>query len=531
MTPDATTPGRPESPAGALALALRRPAVQVPLVLAACAMIVWPLLGNAAFSGTEGHRAVPAYHMLDGGDWLVPELFGRPYLRKPPGMPWAIAAASSLFGRTEWAARSVSALATTISALIALAFGRRWFGPIGGLYAGLSQALMPVLWFASRTADIEALHNLGVQLACLSAVDIILTSRRTLVARSLFMAPLLALGIIVAGLSKGPAGATALAGCLVSAALMTRSAASLLRPALLAGLLAAGAVLGAIFILIASHAALAAPDAVTQTVEAFLWEPGKTLQILLLAPTSLAMALPCSLALLFPWGPDAATEAHGPHAQQHPLAYPAARTLTLAVLISLAALTVAGVSNPRYTMPTQALIPPVAGYVGLGLSGMFILKRPPIARFMMLGHPLAIAIGLLIAGVTITVMSEPRRQRIGGRAAGESIAAAVHPGAIIWADHLVEARPDVLWYALSAPGSTCQVQWKPLAGAPSLPQPGHYLVLRDDPQAGELERFEQSPGAPTLHEVGRGSVYQFSFRVLVVVPEPVTAQRSGSVVR
>ncbi len=33
---------------------------------------------------TEPHRAVPAHEMVETGRWLMPRLYGQPYLRKPP---------------------------------------------------------------------------------------------------------------------------------------------------------------------------------------------------------------------------------------------------------------------------------------------------------------------------------------------------------------------------------------------------------------------------------------------------------------
>lgn len=490
---------------------LFRPLVQVVLLLAVCLVIYWPMLGKAGFSGTEGHRAIPAYHMLDSGDWLVPHLFGRPYLRKPPGMPWAIAGASVLFGETEFAARSVSALAATLSSLVALGFGRRWFGPAGGLYAGLCQALMPIFWSSARSADIESLMLLGVQVAALAAVDLVVSPRPT---RSTgLMALLMACGIALAGLTKGPSGATAFLSTLAAVAFAARSPRPLLHPSLLAGLAAGLAPVALIFWMIAHRAAGAPAPPVTQAVDEFLWQQGKTAQVLLLAPSALVMALPGSLALLFPWGPDAKAEHHLPPALPFPRALPIARILTIAVVLSLAVLTVAGISNPRYAMPTQMLIAPVAGYFGLGLTGLFILKRPPIARAFLLGHPLIMAGGLLVASLVLLSTAEARRTRVAGTEAGELIAHAVPAGATIWADHLIEARPDVLWYAArAAPG--LKIEWKPLAAAPLLPPDGVFLVLRDDEDAGDYRKYADAGLLASLREVSRGSVYQYSFRVL-----------------
>ncbi|MCC6428601.1 MAG: glycosyltransferase family 39 protein [Phycisphaerales bacterium] len=490
--------------------------IQVVLVLLAAGMIHWPLLGSASFSGTEGHRAIPGYHMLEGGDWLVPELFGRPYLRKPPGMPWAIAGASALLGQTELAARAVSAMAATAAAVLALIFARRWFGAIGGLYAGLAQVFMPVFWSSARSADIDSLHNLGVQLASLSALDIILAQGRRGIGSHVCGTLALTGGLVLAALAKGPAGATAFASVLIAGILFHRSARVLFRPGIGAGLVLSAVILSVIYMLIAQRTADLPAAPVLQTVDDFLWEPGQTMRILLLMPTSLLMATPASLAMLFPWGPDAFAEARSPKAEETPRAFPAARILSLAVLISLGMLTIAGVSNPRYTMATQMLIAPIAGYFGLGLHGFFILKRPPIAQSMLLGHPMVMCIGMLLAGMVTVWLSQPRLSRIGGREAGAKIAGVISPGSNIWADHLIEARPDVLWYASNGDGQARKVEWKALSADCPVPPVNHYLILRDDPQAGELSRYQQAGRMSRLEEVSAGSVYQYTFRVFRV---------------
>ncbi|GMV26023.1 MAG: hypothetical protein AMXMBFR58_20540 [Phycisphaerae bacterium] len=521
MKPAASTP---RSSATSLSALLRNPVWQVVIALVGSVLLYWVGIGSAGFSGTEGHRAIPAYHMLDEGEWLVPHLFGRPYLRKPPGMPWAIAGASELLGRTEFAARSVSALAATLSVMVSLWFGRRWFGPWGGLYAGMGQLLMPVFWLTSRSADIESLHNLGVQIAGLVLVDRAIDRRSGGVVPSIGAALAIAGGLFVAGITKGPSGAAALGACLVTPLLMARSVRPLLKPAILGGILVGGAALTIVFWQIVQRGQELGAHTVTQTVDEFLWATDQWWRVLLLGPTSLVMALPASLAMLYPWGPDAIAEDRQSIAVRHPLALPAARSLTLAVLLALGVLTVAGVSNPRYTMPAQILIAPIAGYFGLGMHGAFILKRPGIARVMMLGHPAVLVIGLAVAAAVALPMSEARRERVSGEAAGAEIAACVPEGARIISDHLVEARPDVLWYA-SAAGSAGErrVVWLPLAKGPFELTHGDYLVLRDDALTGELESLARGPLPWTLQEVGNGSVYRFSFRVMRVLADQAVA--------
>src|SRR5437773_11846696 len=69
----------------------------LPLVFA-CGLLFFVGLSTGPFYRTEGLRALVAAEMLRSGDWIVPTLYGRPLLTKPPGMYVAIAAVSWPFG-------------------------------------------------------------------------------------------------------------------------------------------------------------------------------------------------------------------------------------------------------------------------------------------------------------------------------------------------------------------------------------------------------------------------------------------------
>ena len=81
------------------------------IVCALWALIYLPGLGSTEIKGEEGRRILPAITMLDGGSWLVPQVGGKAFLRKPPLVNWAIALSMKTLGRRdEWAARLPSAL-------------------------------------------------------------------------------------------------------------------------------------------------------------------------------------------------------------------------------------------------------------------------------------------------------------------------------------------------------------------------------------------------------------------------------------
>src|SRR2546423_13003000 len=74
------------------------------------AVIYLPALGSIAIKGEEGRRILPAVEMLKTGNYIVPEVGGNQYFRKPPLVNWMVAASFRIFGaRNEWTARFPSA--------------------------------------------------------------------------------------------------------------------------------------------------------------------------------------------------------------------------------------------------------------------------------------------------------------------------------------------------------------------------------------------------------------------------------------
>src|SRR5579885_2596794 len=86
--------------------------LDIVLVVVVWAAIYLPALGALAIKGEEGRRILPAIAMLETGDYVVPEVGGKSYFRKPPLVNWLVAASFRVFGaRNEWTARLPSALA------------------------------------------------------------------------------------------------------------------------------------------------------------------------------------------------------------------------------------------------------------------------------------------------------------------------------------------------------------------------------------------------------------------------------------
>jgi 4-amino-4-deoxy-L-arabinose transferase-like glycosyltransferase len=95
--------------------------------------------------------------MLETGNWLVPYLGGKPYLRKPPLMNWVIAGSFKLTGvRNEWTARLPSALAVlAMGATMIGVAGRGWMKPEIALIAAIMAMTFFGLLAKARFAGAE----------------------------------------------------------------------------------------------------------------------------------------------------------------------------------------------------------------------------------------------------------------------------------------------------------------------------------------------------------------------------------------
>ncbi len=467
------------------------------VVVGAWALVFLPRLGGDGFTNTEAHRAVPAFELIakqhaGTSDWLAPTMFDRVYLRKPPGMTWAVAASASVFGSTEFSARLVSALSVLIAAFVSGWCAHRWFGGGAQLPAALSVVLMPAMWLHGRAAELEAPMFAATLVASLCVLDLLLnpkSGRRWLAALGAF------LGAAAMLMVKGPAGLPALGGALIASAAVSRSGRVLLNP-LAAGSIAL-ALLGFGAWLLAVRSALS-EGAVTQSPAAFLWSLDRAAGVALLAPMALLAGLPMALAMLFPWGPDAAAEPLGQDARARRMS----RALAWATLGTLGLFVAFGVSNPRYALPALVFTPPLIGWAVGGMSRM-TAKRAKIGRCMLLGWPRVAACVLLIAGVVYALAIEPRTRTESGRQAGRAMAAMVPAGSVVIADHAIEARPEVLLELVRA-GAV--VRWM---GTGTHWPTGAHVLARDDERSREAGAHAGDSDHEKRATLGRWRVHEY----------------------
>lgn len=508
MSPDQDNVG--EVGAAARARGLGAPGrgwLEVLGLVALCVVMFVVGLGDRGLAYSEGHRVGPGWEMLDAGmavesadAWLVPRLFGAPYLRKPPGMSWAIAATSGLLGTTEFAARLPSALAMVALVLVSWRVTTRWLGSPWGFAAGLAQAMFPFFWSSARSAEIEMVHAAGAGCAALLIADVMMRGH----GRRWPSAIGAGIAICVMALAKGPAGVPVVLAAAIGVCVARRSVGPLARTALAWVLMVPGVVLGATAYAVFNALDRTPGPVISQDVGEFLWDGSRLWRILTLPAAAWGSMLPASLALLVvAWkrregtGLDAAD---------------VARCLGFAWLAAIVMYTVVGVSNPRYLLPAGALLPPVVAAV------MAVMRRG-VGRVLMLGSAWTWPIVLAGCFVGFLVWYEGPRGRTSGDAVGAGLGAALgmtaSEGGTVWADQLVECRPEVLLYARHwAP--LLRVRWiKPLETAEV--RAGDVVIVRVDGHgAGEGDRTEKErcagllEGAVLIHEF---PVHKYAFEV------------------
>jgi hypothetical protein len=141
--------------------------------------------------------------------------------------------------------------------------------------------------------------------------------------------------------------------------------------------------------------------------------------------------------------------------------------------------------------------------------------RRRIATWAFLRYPWVWPVLLLIGAAVFITVAELRQRAKSGRDAGVKLADALPDGSQVWADRLVEARPEILLYARRA--ATAQRRhvsfvWVPrMSEGLFLPRPPNYLALRTDAEADEAGRYRKAGFMDRLHPVTSGTVHKFDF--------------------
>ena len=170
------------------------------IVIAVWAALYFPALGSLAIKGEEGRRILPGITMLETGNYLVPQVGGETYFRKPPLINWLAAASFKIFGvRNEWTARAPSVLCVL---LVAITFGtvaRASLGLRGSTIAALIWLVNAGIIEKGRLIEIEALY---VSLCALAIIFWLSFWEQKKSAWLIWSVPFVFLGLGI--LAKGP---------------------------------------------------------------------------------------------------------------------------------------------------------------------------------------------------------------------------------------------------------------------------------------------------------------------------------------
>ncbi len=129
------------------------------IVIAVWAALYFPALGSLAIKGEEGRRILPGISMLETGNYLVPQVGGETYFRKPPLVNWLVAASFKIFGRqNEWTARMPSVISVLLVAIAFVTVARASLGPHGSTIAALIWLINAGIIEKGRLVEIEGLY-------------------------------------------------------------------------------------------------------------------------------------------------------------------------------------------------------------------------------------------------------------------------------------------------------------------------------------------------------------------------------------
>jgi 4-amino-4-deoxy-L-arabinose transferase-like glycosyltransferase len=174
----------------------------LPLLLLA-ALTFFAGLGRGAITDAdEAFYAESAHEMVVSGDWITPHYNFEPRFQKPILYYWLTAAAYTVAGETETAARWWAAMAGLGLVLVTAACGRRWYDEATGLLAGTIVATSFGYFSIGRMALPDLPLTFCITLAVWAGLVATLEQERS-PRRYVLLA---ALGLGLGFITKGPVG-------------------------------------------------------------------------------------------------------------------------------------------------------------------------------------------------------------------------------------------------------------------------------------------------------------------------------------
>lgn len=202
------------------------------IVVLLWAALYLPALGTLAIKGEEGRRILPGMSMLESGNYLVPQVGGEAYFRKPPLINWLVAASFKIFGaRNEWTARLPSALSVLLVALAFVTVARSSLGPRGSTIAASMWLVNAGIIEKGRLIEIEALYVSLCALAIIFWLSFWLQKRSAWLTWTI---PFVFLGLGI--LAKGPVHLLFFYGVVIAVVWKERAWRALFHPAHFVGI-------------------------------------------------------------------------------------------------------------------------------------------------------------------------------------------------------------------------------------------------------------------------------------------------------
>ncbi len=455
------------------------------IVLLVWAAIYLPALGSLAIKGEEGRRILPAIRMLETGNYIVPQVGGSAYFRKPPLVNWVVAASFKIFGvRNEWTARLPSALSVLTVAIAFVTVARASLGPSGSTIAALIWLTNIGMIEKGRSIEIEGLY------VSLSGLAIILWLSFWLQKKSpwlIWVPASIFLGLAL--LAKGPTHLVFFYGLVFAVLWQTKNWRLLVHPAHFA----------ALAIMLAIFAAWAIPFLQSTTTQATVHKWSAQFSGRLRATDfnflSWIQNVPRSLVYFLPWVvlfPFVRFVKFQDETQRR-----LARALTWGIVAPFIGMNLVPVALPRYSMPV--LVPAswllAMSYAGNALRWPYQMR---MARERVWAKVAAVfvGLGLVIGGIgyPFTALVLRNRQQI--KKAAAEINAMVPVSETLYA---VDPDYQPLFFYVKAP-------LEYVSHITKLPADTHYFLVRTEI---EEEAASTQKWAPCrTHQVGRITDYR-----------------------
>jgi 4-amino-4-deoxy-L-arabinose transferase-like glycosyltransferase len=432
------------------------------VVLLVWAVIYLPALGSIAIKGEEGRRILPAMAMLKSGNYIVPEVGGNPYFRKPPLVNWLVAASFRIFGvRNEWTARLPSAVAVLAVAIAFVTVARASLGPRGSIIAALIWMTNIGMLEKGRLIEIEALYISLCGLAIIFWLSFLVQRKSPWliwVPASIF----LGLGL----LAKGPTHLIFFYAIVLAVLCQMKEWRLLIHPAHFAGLA----------IMLGIFAAWAIPflHSTTTHVAAVKWSNqfAGRLQGIDFRFVSWIQNVPRGLIYFLPWVllfPFVRFSKFHDHAQRR-----LARALAWGIAVPFLAVNLVPGAVPRYSMP---VIAPASWLLAMSYAGHALQwprERETIGeRTWAKIVALFVGLGLVIGAIGYPVTAVVLRNRQQVKKAAAEINTVVPPNETLYA---VDPEYQPVFFYVKAPlGYVSDVQ--------ELPADAHYFLVQSDKEA------------------------------------------------